>query len=62
MATVKLGDRIKVKTLEIAGGELKLKALEHGPDDPACCPTVEFSRMWKYEDQILMEYVTAEEQ
>jgi hypothetical protein len=61
MATVRLGDRIKPKALGISGGELTLAALKHGPDDPACCPTVEFSRMWKYENGILMEYVTVED-
>ena len=35
----KLGDRVLVHSLEIAGGTLNLKLVVQGPNDPMCCPS-----------------------
>jgi hypothetical protein len=34
-----LGDRIKVKSMVLESGEVKLEITVHGPKDPMCCPT-----------------------
>jgi hypothetical protein len=36
-----LGDRIKVRSLDLEEGEIVLELVVHGPEDPMCCPTVE---------------------
>lgn len=35
-----LGDRVRVRVLALEGDRVSLHLTEHGPDDPACCPTV----------------------
>ena len=42
-ATLLLGDRVQVDELTIETGEIQIKMLAHGPDDPLCCPTQETS-------------------
>ena len=42
-----LGDRVEVRSIEIAGRRIRLELVEHGPDDPACCPTVESTGEWE---------------
>ncbi len=34
-----LGDRVRVTSLEISGGDIILMMVAHGPDDGLCCPT-----------------------
>lgn len=35
-----MGDRVEVKSVAIHQGIITLGMKVHGPDDPACCPTV----------------------
>lgn len=44
VATRPLGDRVRVRDLEIRDGALRLTTIEHGPDDPQCCPTQRMDR------------------
>jgi putative lipoprotein len=44
--TILLGDRVRVESLEVFDGILFATLLEHGPEDPACCPTRRVSRSW----------------
>ncbi len=39
VATTMLGDRTDINDLKIENGEIVVKILAHGPDDPMCCPT-----------------------
>jgi hypothetical protein len=41
VASTKLGDRVKLKSVLIESGEITVDRVTHGPDDPMCCPTVE---------------------
>lgn len=51
--TVLLGDRVEVSRLEIRGRSIVAALLEHGPDDPACCPTQRAWRTWEvYEGEL----------
>ena len=40
-ATTLLGDRVQVEQLTIKSGEILIRMLAHGPDDPQCCPSQE---------------------
>ncbi len=53
-----LGDRVKVKSLNIAEGGIYIDMVIHGPDDPMCCPTEEVSRIYKYEDNQLFKLIS----
>ena len=35
-----LGDRVKINSLNIQAGKIIIDMVTHGPNDPACCPTV----------------------
>ena len=37
--TVLLGDRVKVRSIEVTGDTIILKMKTHGPGDPMCCPS-----------------------
>jgi len=45
--TAHLGDRVKVKSISIQSGTIRVEMLAHGPKDPMCCPTVEVTRTYK---------------
>lgn len=38
VGTVLLGDRVDIRAFEIDGGNIRLRILEAGPGDAACCP------------------------
>ena len=46
IATVRLGDRIRITELEIAEGRLVADLVEHTPEDAMCCPTRKVRRAW----------------
>ena len=39
-ALIDLEDRIKINSLRIQAGKIIIDMVTHGPNDPACCPTV----------------------
>lgn len=41
IALVDLEDRVKINSLRIQSGKIIVDMVTHGPNDPACCPTVE---------------------
>lgn len=45
-----LGDRVRVRALTLGGSTVELLLIEHGPDDPQCCPSVTVTRSWRIED------------
>jgi hypothetical protein len=40
IARTDLGDRVKINSLSIQAGKIIIDMVTHGPNDPACCPTV----------------------
>jgi hypothetical protein len=40
IALTDLGDRVKINSLSIQSGKIIIDMVNHGPNDPACCPTV----------------------
>lgn len=55
IATLSLGDRVRVNALSIDDGKLLAGLLEHGPNDPMCCPTREVQREWMLQNGELIE-------
>jgi hypothetical protein len=39
-ALIDLEDRVKINSLSIQAGKIVIDMVVHGPNDPACCPTV----------------------
>jgi heat shock protein HslJ len=48
--TFPIGDRAQVRSLEVAGGRVRLGLLVHGEEDAACCPSRLVSRTWALRD------------
>jgi hypothetical protein len=40
IALTDLGDRVKINSLSLKSGKIIIDMITHGPNDPACCPTV----------------------
>lgn len=55
IATLSLGDRVRVNALSIDDGKLLAELVEHGPNDPMCCPTSEVHRQWTLDNGELIE-------
>lgn len=43
-ATTALGDRVRAERGSIENGVILVDVIEHGPDDPACCPNQKATR------------------
>ena len=52
---LELGDRVKIKKLEIVQGKIKIDMLTHGPSDPSCCPSKEAVLFFKLRNGQLSE-------
>jgi hypothetical protein len=39
LATAAVGDRVRPQQLAVRQGRIVMDVVEHGPSDPACCPT-----------------------
>ena len=55
IATIAIGDRVKVMSLEAEGGTATLTYVAPGPQEPACCPTLMISGIYGLEDGTLKE-------
>jgi heat shock protein HslJ len=49
-ATILLGDRVQVNSLDIADGNIVVDMITHGPDDPMCCPTQHVVQTYELQD------------
>ena len=54
-ASVALGDRVQVHGVAIEGTDVVVDVTQHGPGDPACCPTLRTSRRFRYADGRLQD-------
>jgi hypothetical protein len=50
-----LGDRVQVQSVSIEDGQIEVRLLTQGPDDPACCPTLDTIRVFNLQDIQLVE-------
>lgn len=55
VASVALGDRVQIKSVTIAAGEIVIDLIRQGPNDPLCCPTQRLSQKYKLQDGNLVE-------
>ena len=55
LATYPLGDRVRIESLAIEGGQIVLDMITHGPDDPMCCPTQLVRNVYALEGDTLIE-------
>jgi hypothetical protein len=55
LATTLLGDRVQVQSVSIEDGQIEVRLLTQGPDDPACCPTLDTIRVFSLQDIQLVE-------
>ncbi len=42
-----LGDRVKINSVAIRGGEISVALITHGPKDPACCPSLATTQKYR---------------
>ncbi len=57
VATIALKDRVRINALEIRDGTLIADLVEHGDDDPMCCPSKITHREWQLRDGDLVQTV-----
>ena len=55
LATVLVGDRVRIRGGEIADGKITLRVLQAGKGDGMCCPTMLATRNWSRSDGQLIE-------
>jgi hypothetical protein len=55
VATVELGDRVRLKGAALEEGRIAAKLVVHGDEDPACCPTVPVTRVYRLVQGRLVE-------
>jgi uncharacterized membrane protein len=48
VATIRLGDRVRVSAVDIEDGRVIADLVEHAPEDPMCCPTRQVRREWLF--------------
>ncbi len=46
IATIALGDRAQIQALSVESGQITVRMITHGPDDPMCCPTQEVEQIY----------------
>jgi hypothetical protein len=55
LATILLGDRVRVNSLSIDNDQIRVTLLTQGPDDPQCCPSQEETRTFRLRGDQLVE-------
>jgi hypothetical protein len=55
VASADLGDRIILNKLSVSDGVIILDSIDHGPDDPMCCPTRPHLWKFSFKDNKLIE-------
>jgi len=58
LATAELGDRVRVVSAEILDGKIILDMVQHGPEDPMCCPAQKVRRTFELTGSELIEVAT----
>jgi hypothetical protein len=53
-ATLLLGDRVDIQSLEVKDGRVQAAILTHAPDDPLCCPSLQATREYRLENDKLV--------
>ncbi|PSN11090.1 hypothetical protein C7271_25065 [filamentous cyanobacterium CCP5] len=53
IAAAMLGDRVRVNSVRLDGGQIKVNAIVQDEDDPFCCPTLEVVQTYALQDGTL---------
>ena len=56
VATLFLGDRVRIHSMAIVDREVVLDATMHTPDDPMCCPSLRATRRFRLDRGSLVEH------
>jgi putative lipoprotein len=54
VASQRLGDRVRVKSLSVRSGEIIVQMMTHGPMDPMCCPTLQVTQNYILQEDKLV--------
>jgi heat shock protein HslJ/LysM repeat protein len=60
VATILLGDRAQVQSMKIENKQIAVNLIQHGPDDPMCCPSQQVIKTFALQGDQLVE-VSSEE-
>jgi heat shock protein HslJ len=61
VASAFLGDRVQIQALSVEDGEMVVKMIAHGDDDPMCCPTLQtVARYALQEGELVQTAIEAE--
>ena len=55
IATIALGDRVKIKSLSIENGNIIVHMVKHNKKDPICCPTLDVTQKYTFKDNKLVQ-------
>jgi len=55
LGTALIGDRVRLRGLEIKESTIQIDVVQGGPDDPACCPTKLARRSYRLESGVLKQ-------
>jgi heat shock protein HslJ len=55
LSTVLLGDRVQVEALAVDSGKIIVDSVQHGPDDPTCCPSENVREISTLEGDVLVK-------
>ena len=58
MSTTLIGDRIQLRAGRINKGKIELDVIQHGPNEPACCPSQKATRIWSLVAEKLIQEET----
>jgi hypothetical protein len=47
LAPMSLGDRVEVNGVTLQEGQVEVRLLKHGPDDPQCCPSLDVTLRYR---------------
>ncbi len=62
IATIRLGDRINIRSIAVERGQITLDLLQFGAKDAACCPSELIARVWTLERTGMVERVAKKRQ
>ena len=58
LSTTLIGDRVQLRAGRIINGKIELDVIQHGPDEPACCPSQKATRIWSLKGKVLIQEET----
>ena len=58
LSTTLIGDRVQLRAGRINNGKIELDVIQHGPDEPACCPSQKATRIWSLKGKELIQEET----